>query len=64
MLQLKEQNGKYYNKCGVVMLYAKTSCIHLQDSKIFMTREDNGFIPYSYAQHLYISSDEEIKELP
>lgn len=68
MSSLKEQNGRYYQKCKVVMLatnYAKLTLFDYKDLKTLSYALGNhkgstNLIP----QHLYITSNEEIKELP
>lgn len=64
MSQLKEQNGKYYQEAEVVMLETKTnSHISIQqysgELQFCKTSSKPGL---SLNQHLYILSDEEIKE--
>jgi hypothetical protein len=40
----------------------KPSRLHLKSDGFYLTKEENSFIPYSYPQNIYITSDEEIKE--
>ena len=66
MSSLKEQNGKYYQQCEVVMLATNYGKLTLYDYKDLKTlsyalgnhKGSTNLIP----QHLYILSDDEIKE--
>ena len=40
----------------------KPSRLHLKSDGFYLTKEENSFIPYSYPQNIYITSDEEIKK--
>jgi hypothetical protein len=40
----------------------KPSRLHLKSYGFYLTKEENSFIPYSYPQNIYITSDEEIKD--
>jgi hypothetical protein len=40
----------------------KASKLHLKPSGFYLTKEENSYIPYSYPQNVYITSDEEIKD--
>jgi len=37
----------------------KPSRLHLKSDGFYLTKEENSFIPYSYPQNIYITSDEE-----
>lgn len=41
----------------------KPSRLHLKSDGFYLTKEENSFIPYSYPQDIYITSDVEIKEV-
>jgi hypothetical protein len=41
----------------------KPSRLHLKSDGFYLTKEENSFIPYSYPQDIYITSDEEIKKV-
>ena len=75
MSSLKEQNGRYYQEAEVVMIatenkvsnghqliLGKRNILRLPVtlSEFKRTTQTNGYVP----QHLYITSNEEIKELP
>jgi hypothetical protein len=67
MSKLIEKEGKFYKECGVVMLETdKHSPIALEEygRLKFIGTMDDGYIPTSTqkTQHLYITSDDEIKD--
>lgn len=70
MSSLKEQNGKYYQQCPVVMLATdetKSKQLAIQktytDDKLVIVRDivKKQYLEYFVGQHLYILSDEEIE---
>ena len=69
MNTLKEQDGRYYQECEVVMLateYGKITLYDYDNLKTLSLAQGNhkGTKNIIVPQHLYISSNEEIKELP
>jgi len=70
MSQLKEINGKYYKNCKVVMFpttekISKGSILLTNSNRLFISENGNPFDilgGYNKLQHLYITSDKEIKE--
>ena len=68
MNTLKEQDGRYYQECEVVMLATmnKSNLYCNKKSNILSLRkyQDKPLNDSIINQHLYITSDEEIKELP
>lgn len=41
----------------------KPSKLHLKSDGFYLTKEPNSFIPYSYPKNIYITSDEQIKDV-
>ena len=70
MSQLKEQNGRYYQECEVVMLATEKvtniTKIYLDADKTKSVLRANKPVNDNYKEYinLYITSNEEIKELP
>jgi hypothetical protein len=65
MSSLKEQNGKYYQQCKVVMLATEnksTIYLDLEENKTGLYNKPESSLDELISQHLYILSDEEIKE--
>lgn len=66
MSSLKEENGRYYNSANVVMLATKSKekDLYLVESgELYYSVNPNQMIHKYYThQHLYFTSDEEIKE--
>ena len=64
MNTLKEQDGRYYQECNVVMLTTNYASLTLfkDNNQISLARGNHYGLPNIVPQHLYITSDEEIKE--